>query len=201
MIGRIKGQLVEVVDQRALIDVGGVGYEVDISTGALAALPSVGAEVTLYTHAQVREDAQLLFGFQSKAERDLFRVLIRINGVGPKLALSVISSVDMGELASSVAQNDVSLLVKVPGIGRKTAARLLLDLKDRLADLAIEPIATRSHADRTVINEAQRALVSLGYKHTDAARVVDSVHTDTLSTEEIVRAALQRIARQTETSA
>ncbi len=200
MIGRIKGQLVEVVDQKALIDVGGVGYEVDISTGALAALPSVGAQVTLYTHTQVREDAQLLFGFQSKSERDLFRVLIRINGVGPKLALSVISSVDMGELANSVAQNDVSLLVKVPGIGRKTAARLLLDLKDRLADLAIEP-ATRNYADRTVTNEAQRALVSLGYKPTEAARVVDSVHTDTLSTEEIVRAALQRIARQTETSA
>ena len=200
MIGRIKGQLVEVVDQRALIDVSGVGYEVDISTGALAALPPVGAEVTLYTHAQVREDAHLLFGFQSKSERDLFRVLIRINGVGPKLALSVISSVDMGELANSVAQNDVSLLVKVPGIGRKTAARLLLDLKDRLADLAIEP-ATRNYADRTVTNEAQRALVSLGYKPTEAARVVDSVHTDTLSTEEIVRAALQRIARQTEPSA
>ncbi|MCZ6657302.1 MAG: Holliday junction branch migration protein RuvA [Gammaproteobacteria bacterium] len=201
MIGRIKGQLVEVVDQRVLIDVGGVGYEVDISTGALAALPSVGVEVTLYTHAQVREDAQLLFGFQSKSERDLFRVLIRINGVGPKLALSVISSVDMGELANSVAQNDVSLLVKVPGIGRKTAARLLLDLKDRLADLAIEPVAARNHADRTVAIEARRALVSLGYKPADAARVVDSVHTDTLSTEEIVRAALQRIARQTETSA
>ena len=164
MIGRIKGQLVEVVEQSVLIDINGVGYEVDVSTGTLAALPPVGAEVTLYTHSVYREDAQLLFGFQNKGERDLFRALIRINGVGPKLALSVISSVDMRELAGSVAQNDVSLLMQVPGIGRKTAERLLVDLKDRLAHLAIEPAASGIRADRTVTIEAERALVALGYR-------------------------------------
>jgi Holliday junction DNA helicase RuvA len=200
MIGRIKGQLVEVVEHSVLIDISGVGYEVDVSTGALAALPPVGAEVTLYTHPVYREDAQLLFGFQNKGERDLFRALIRINGVGPKLALSVISSVDMRELAGSVAQNDVSLLMRVPGIGRKTAERLLLDLKDRLAHLAIEPAASGIHADRTVTIEAERALVALGYRPTEAARVVGSVRTESLSSEQIVRAALQRIGRQTETS-
>ena len=200
MIGRIRGQLVEVVDQSVLIDTNGVGYELDVSTGALAALPPLGAEVTLYTHPVFREDAQLLFGFQSKGERDLFRGLIRINGVGPKLALSIISSVDMRELASSVAQNDITLLTKVPGVGKKTAERLLVDLKDRLASLAIEPRAGRSGADRVVVVEAERALVALGYRPNEAARVVDSVSTETLSTEEIVRAALQRIARQTEVS-
>lgn len=200
MIGRMKGQLVEVVEQSVLIDTNGVGYEVEVSTGALAALPPVGTEVTLFTHAVFREDAQLLYGFQSKAERDLFRALIRINGVGPKLALSVISSVDIRELASAVAQNDATFLTRVPGIGRKTAERLLVDLKDRLAHLAIEPATSIGSADRTVTIEAERALVALGYRPTEAARVVGSVHTESLSSEEVVRAALQRIGRQTEAS-
>ena len=195
MIGRIRGQLVAVDQQTVLVEAAGVGYEVEVPTPTLGVLPRGGGEVTLHTHFIVRDDAQQLYGFNSKGERDLFRALLRITGVGPKLALSVISSVEIGDLALAAAENDISRLVKVPGVGRKTAERMLLELKDRLADLDIAaPARTRAAPDASVA-EAARALVALGYKAGEAARAVERVEGEGLSPEQIVREALRRFAR------
>ena len=181
--------------QTVLVDASGVGYEVELPIPTLAALPKERGEVTLHTHFIVRDDAQQLYGFGSKGERDLFRALLRITGVGPRLALSVISSVEIGDLSLAAAENDVSRLVKVPGVGRKTAERMLLELKDRLADLDIAaPPRVRAAPDASVA-EAERALVALGYKAGEAARAVETVQGEGLSPEQIVREALRRFAR------
>ena len=194
MIGRIRGQLVAVDQQTVLIDAAGVGYEVEVPTPTLAALPRGGGEVALHTHFIVRDDAQQLYGFASKGERDLFRALLRITGVGPRLALSVISSVDIGDLALAAAENDISRLVRVPGVGKKTAERMLLELKDRLADLDIAAPARVRAAPAASVAEAERALVALGYKAGEAARAAGSVEGEGLSPEQIVREALRRFA-------
>ena len=194
MIGHIRGRLVAVDEQTVLVDVAGVGYEVEVPTATLAALSGAGVEVALHTHFIVRDDAQQLYGFDSKGQKDLFRALLRIAGVGPKLALSVISSVDIGDLALAAAHNDVSRLVKVPGVGRKTAERMLLELKDRLAELAIVAPVQQSGAPAQSLAEAERALVALGYKPGEAARAIDGVAGEGLSTEQIVREALRRAA-------
>lgn len=198
MIGRIQGQLVEVSENTILVDTGGVCYELQITSTAATRLPPVNSQAQLYTHFVVREDAQLLYGFANREERDLFRALIRINGVGPKLGLSLISSVALGDLASSVQNHDVSLLIRVPGVGRKTAERLLVELKDTLADLVIVEEIRAGRSGSQVAMEAEQALVALGYKPAEAQRVVASVDTQALTTEEIVRAALKRLARSTE---
>ena len=195
MIGRIRGRLVAADQQTVLVEAGGVGYEVEVPTPTLGALPKGGGDVTLYTHFIVRDDAQQLYGFTSTGERNLFRALLRITGVGPRLALSVISSVEIGDLAQAAAENDISRLVKVPGVGRKTAERMLLELKDRLADLDIAaPARVRAAPDASVA-EAERALVALGYKAGEAARAVERVEGAGLSPEQIVREALKRFAR------
>jgi len=198
MIGRIQGQLVEVSENTILVDAGGVCYELEITTTALTRLPPGDSLVQLYTHFVVREDAQLLYGFANREERNLFRALIRINGVGPKLALSLISSVALAELARSVQNNDTSLLTRVPGVGRKTAERLLVELKDTLADVVIVEEINAGRTRSQVAIEAEQALVALGYRPAEAQRVVSSVEVEAASTEEIVRAALRRIAQQKE---
>ena len=200
VIGRIRGRLAGVDGQTVLIDAAGVGYEVDVPTPTLAELPPSGGEVTLHTHFIVRDDAQQLYGFASKGERDLFRSLLRINKVGPRLALAVISSVEVGELAMAAAENDASRLVKVPGVGRKTAERMLLELKDRLEGLDIPaPVRVRA-APGASLAEAERALVALGYKAGEAARAVESVEGEGLSPEQVVREALKRFARPERTA-
>lgn len=198
MIGRIQGQLVEVSENTILVDAGGVCYELEVTATALTRLPPGNSHVQLYTHFVVREDAQLLYGFANRDERNLFRALIRITGVGPKLALSLISSVALADLARSVQDNDVALLTRVPGVGRKTAQRLLVELKDTLADLVVVEEINAGHATSLVAIEAEQALVALGYKPNEAQRVVSSVEIEAATTEEIVRAALKRIAQQTE---
>lgn len=196
MIGRIQGQLVEATEQTALIDVGGVAYEVEVPSGARAALPSAGGAVTLHTHLLVRDDAQQLYGFASRAERDLFRALMRIPGVGPKLALAVISTFDLQELASAAAAGDAARLTRIPGVGRKTAERMLIDLRDRLADFDLKPsrgVAARSSA---ATEEAERALVALGYRPGEAAKLIAAIDSEAAaSTSEIVREALRGAAR------
>jgi Holliday junction DNA helicase RuvA len=198
MIGRIQGQLVEVSENTILVDAGGVCYELEITTTALTRLPPGNSPVELYTHFVVREDAQLLYGFANREERNLFRALIRINGVGPKLALSLISSVALAELARSVQNNDTSLLTRVPGVGRKTAERLLVELKDTLANVVIVEEINAGRGQSQVAIEAEQALVALGYRPAEAQRVVSSVEVEAASTEEVVRAALRRIAQQKE---
>jgi holliday junction DNA helicase RuvA len=198
MIGRIEGQLVEITDNVILLAVGGVGYEVEVSHNVLTALPGRDKAVTLYTHFVVREDAQQLYGFASRSERDLFRVLIRISGVGPKLALSLISSVPLAELVASVRAGEVGVLTRVPGVGRKTAERLLLELRGKLPETFMPGPADVPGADDLAVQEAERALVTLGYRAQEAARLVASIRSEADTAEQLVRAALRRVARQTE---
>lgn len=198
MIGRIEGQLVEITDNVVLLAVGGVGYEVEVTHGVLAALPGRDKAVRLYTHFVVREDAQQLYGFGSRGERDLFRVLIRISGVGPKLALALISSMTLAELAAAVRHDDVDVLVRVPGVGRKKAERLLVELRDKLPETVVPGPAPAQASEGLAVQEAEKALVALGYRAPEAARLVASVKGEAQGTEALVRAALKRVAGQTE---
>ncbi len=179
----------------ALIDVGGVGYEVEVPTGVRAALPPLGEELTLHTHFLVREDAQLLYGFANPSERDVFRALLRISGVGAKLALSVLSTFALDELALAAEDGDVTRLTRVPGIGRKTAARMLVDLKDRLGgfNLSLERASAPAHA---ASEEARQGLISLGYRSQEAVRMVAVVNGEALTAEDIIREALRQAGSQ-----
>ena len=166
MIGRLTGQLAEKTPPQVLIDVGGVGYEVDVPMSSFYNLPALGERVTLLTHFVVREDAQLLYGFLTSGERAAFRLLIRISGIGPKMALSLLSGLSVTELSQAVAQQQAGRLVKVPGIGKKTAERLLLELKGKLApDIGAPGAAINSDAQADIA----QALVALGYSEKDAA--------------------------------
>jgi holliday junction DNA helicase RuvA len=166
MIGRLTGQLAEKTPPQLLIDVGGVGYEVDVPMSSFYNLPALGERVTLLTHFVVREDAQQLFGFLTAAERNTFRQLIRISGIGPRMALGVLSGLSVAELTQAVAQQQAARLVKVPGIGKKTAERLLLELKGKLApDLGLGGASITSDAQADIV----QALIALGYSEKDAA--------------------------------
>lgn len=183
MISRLRGALVEIEGNVLLLDVGGVGYEVEVSANVLGAAPLVGTELTLYTHFVVREDAQLLFGFCDKSERDLYRTYIRINGVGPKMGLALISSIDPSTLSRVVQNNEVGVLTKVPGVGKKTAERLMVELKSRIDTLLPQlPMAENfpmpSLAGRAVYQEAEDALLALGYKGHQAQQAVIQARKD-----------------------
>lgn len=198
MIGRLRGTLAEKNPPFLILDVGGVGYEVEVPMTTLYRLPPVGEPLSLHTHLVVREDAQLLYGFAEKREREFFRELIRLNGVGPKLALALMSGLEVDELVRCVQAGDTSTLVKVPGVGKKTAERLLVELKDRfkawetlpgMTGLVIEPssVSPVSSAE----SDALSALISLGYKPQEASRAVAAVKEDGLSSEEMIRRALK----------
>lgn len=198
MIGRLRGTLAEKHPPFLILDVGGVGYEVEVPMTTLYRLSPVGEPLTLHTHLVVREDAQLLYGFAEKREREFFRELIRLNGVGPKLALALMSGLEVDELVRCVQAGDTSTLVKVPGVGKKTAERLLVELKDRfkawetlpgMTGLVIEPssVSPVSSAE----SDALSALISLGYKPQEASRAVAAVKEDGLSSEEMIRRALK----------
>lgn len=200
MIGRIQGKLLEISDNLLLVDVGGVAYELEVTAEALAQATALGSDITLFTHFVVREDAQLLYGFGSRTERDVFRDLIKISGVGPKMALAIVSSLTLDALAQAVRDKDVSLLTRVPGVGKKTAERLLVELKDRLGNLHVVVKPVSVGADVSSIREAEDALISLGYKPAEAARAVAAVadQVPVASGEDLLRAALKQIARQVE---
>ncbi|MFC3093346.1 Holliday junction branch migration protein RuvA [Alteromonas sediminis] len=201
MIGRIHGTLIEKSPPDVLIDVNGVGYEVQIPMTCFYELPEQGESITLYTHFVVREDAQLLFGFTDKMARELFRELIKANGVGPKLGLTILSGMSASHVLSSVQNEDISALVSLPGVGKKTAERLVVELKDRLAKFAKKaelpalPIdgQVSSYAEVPVNaeDEAVDALVSLGYKPAQATKMVKSVAQSGMTSELIIRDALK----------
>lgn len=198
MIGHIEGQLLEVYDNVILVTVGGVGYELEVTHNVLATLPGRGKGLRLFTHFVVREELQQLFGFASRAERDLFRVLIRASGMGPKLAVAMLSVLSPADLAAAVQNGDADALIRVPGIGRKKAERLLLELKGKLpASLEPAPLQ-RTGSDGRAQTEAEGALVSLGYRPAEAARLVQSVRAEGDTAEALVRAALRQAARQAE---
>ena len=187
MIGRLTGTLADKSPPQILIDVQGVGYEVDVPMSSFYNLPSLGERVTLLTHFVVREDAQLLFGFLTAAERNTFRQLIKISGVGPRMALSILSGLSVGELAQAITAQETGRLVKVPGIGKKTAERLLLELKGKLgADLG------PAGGGGAPVSDAQadilQALVALGYSDREAQAAVKALPVDAPVSEGIKQA-------------
>lgn len=190
MIGRLAGTVAAKSPPQVLIDVQGVGYEVDVPMSTFCALPASGGAVTLLTHFVVREDAQILFGFLSHEEREAFRQLIRISGVGPRTALSLLSGLSVAELAAAVAQQEAGRLVKVPGIGKKTAERLLLELKGKLGD-ALPSAAAQAQPARADIVQA---LLALGYNEREAEAALKVLPAD-VSVAEGIRQALKALSR------
>jgi Holliday junction DNA helicase RuvA len=190
MIGRLTGTLVEKSPPQVLVEAGGVGYEVDVPMSTFYNLPGLGERVTLLTHFVVREDAQLLFGFLSAEERATFRMLVKISGVGPRTALSILSGLSVAELAQAVTQQQAGRLVKVPGIGKKTAERLLLELKGKLGpDLAVaHSVASDTQADIV------QALVALGYSERDAALALKALPPD-VGVSDGIKLALKALSR------
>ncbi len=203
MIGSLRGTLLEKRPPLLLIDVHGVGYEVHAPMTSFYQLPPIGSEVLLHTHFVVRDDAQLLFGFVDKQTRELFRELIRVNGLGPKMALAILSALDTDELILCVQQNNLNTLVRVPGIGRKTAERLLVELRDRvdhwtgknnLSETQIARAGSASPAP-SIRQDAESALLALGYKPQEAEKAIQNVlkEHDAGSSEELIRLALKRM--------
>ncbi len=192
MIGRIHGTLITISAPKLLIDCHGVGYEVDVPMSTLYQLPAVGQVITLLTHFHVREDQQQLFGFATEAERNAFRSLIKISGVGARTALAVLSGMSVSELIQAIASQDPGTLVRVPGIGKKTAERLLLELKGKLApDLGISQNAS-GKPDTT--SEVIQALVSLGYSDKEAHLAARQIPADT-SVSDGIKIALKALSK------
>lgn len=187
MIGRIEGVLRERRPPHLLVDVGGVGYELEAPMTTFYSLPAVGETVALHTHQAVRDDAPCLYGFARRAERDVFRRLLRVSGVGGKVALALLSGLDAEALARSVHAGDAASLVRIPGIGRKTAERLLFELRDRLPEAG----AGGGAVPADPVAEAVAALVALGFPPAEASRRVTEVEGEGLESEAIVRAALR----------
>jgi Holliday junction DNA helicase RuvA len=203
MIGRLRGTLLEKLAPDVLLDVAGVGYEVQLPFTSFYQLPEIGQEAVLYTHFVVREDAQLLYGFVSSSERALFRQLIKANGVGPKLALTILSGLSADDFVRCVQQDDLTTLVKLPGIGKKTAERLLVEMRDRLKDWGMQassnsvagiqgaPVVPNLSSSEQASQDAVGALLSLGYTQQQASKAVQKVKTDDMSSEQLIKAALR----------
>lgn len=198
MIGHLRGRLTAKHPPLLVVDVGGVGYEVEAPMSTFYGLPSIGADVQLLTHLVVREDAHVLFGFGSERERSLFRELIKVSGVGPRIALGILSGASVDEFHRCVEAQDVAALTRIPGIGRKTAERLIVEMKDRLKALGgatFAPGAAAGTAPAGAQAEAFSALVALGYKPAEVTRLLQGVDPAVTTTEELIRHALKAAAR------
>lgn len=199
VIGALRGLLVHKAPPQLLIEAGGVGYEVDAPLSTFYVLPAIGQEVRLLTHLVVREDAHVLYGFASADERALFRALLKVSGVGPKIALGVLSAVTVEAFADCVRASDAGALTQIPGIGRKTAERLVIEMRDRVDSLAgtaiVGAIDGASASATGARGEAFSALVALGYKPAEATRMLKNVDGEDLSTETLIRQALQGVIR------
>lgn len=196
MIGRIQGVILEKQAPQLLIDVNGIGYEVLAPMTTIYQLPAVGEVVTLHTHFVVREDAQLLYGFADQRDRSLFQALIRVNGVGPKLALTILSGIEIDDFVRCVRSGDTAALVRLPGVGKKTAERLLVEMKDRLKDWTVDTTGDEAQPEAAMamdyLAEAESALVALGYKPAEASKAIAAVNDDSITgSEELIRRALK----------
>jgi len=198
VIGLLRGKILSKQPPRLLIDVHGVGYEVDAPMTTFYELPAGGEEVTLFTHLAVREDAHTLYGFARASDRELFRSLLKVNGVGARLALTILSGMQPDEFVRCVQEDNSAALVRLPGVGKKTAERLIIELRDRLEGVAALPASAGADvpvAAGSPVEDAVSALVGLGYKPQEASRMVRAIDTGALSSEEIIRAALQATVR------
>ena len=192
MIGRIQGKLIESNPPRILVDVHGVGYEIDVPMSTFYSLPNLGSEVTLLTHMIVREDAQLLYGFLTDEERETFRILLKVSGIGARTALAVLSGLSVPDLVNAVALQDAAILTRVPGIGKKTAERRILELKDKFSGAL--PNATGLTAMNSVTSDIINALIGLGYTDREARAAVKKLPDD-VSVSDGIRMALQNIVK------
>ncbi|MBD1568087.1 Holliday junction branch migration protein RuvA [Aliivibrio sp. S10_S31] len=204
MIGRLRGNLLEKQPPELLIEVSGIGYEVQMPMSCFYELPEVGSEAIIYTHYVVREDAQLLYGFNTKNERALFREVIKANGVGPKLGLAILSGMTAAQFVQSVEREDISTLVKLPGVGKKTAERLVVEMKDRLkgwgAGDLFTPVTDAAPMDdgsefitspQSAVDEAVSALIALGYKPQQASKTVSQIAKPDMTSEVLIRESLK----------
>lgn len=198
MIGFLRGKLAAKHPPVLVVDVGGVGYELEAPMSTFYDLPATGEEVTLLTHLQVRDDAHILYGFGTEAERRLFRNLLRISGIGAKMALGILSGISVDGFFRCVRSEDTATLVKVPGVGKKTAERLIVEMRDRLdpGQAAAAPGAVGTGPGGSARDEAFDALVALGYKPAEATRLLKSAKAEDATTEEIIRQALQGAVKQ-----
>ncbi len=202
MIGRLKGTLAEKQPPALLLDVQGVGYELEAPMSTFYSLPGLGESVQLYTHLVVKDDGHALYGFLTRLERSLFRSLIRVNGVGPKLGLTLLSGMPVDDLIRCIQQQDDVALTRMPGVGKKTAQRLVIDLKDRVGDLA-QPTAAPADGAAPLdagmsdgaTGDAISALVALGYRPAEASKLVSRIDSTGLPSEEIIRLALQQTVK------
>ena len=196
MIGHLRGRLIRKAPPALIIDVNGVGYELEAPMSTFYRLPEVGSEVELATHLVVREDAHLLYGFATEDERRLFRDLLRVTGIGPKIGLALLSGIDVDTFMRCVEAQDVDALTRIPGIGRKTAERLLIEMRDRIRALGQLPSSTPVPGSVAGARaEAYAALVALGYRPVEVNRLLQGVEQDGAGTEELIRRALQAAAR------
>jgi len=204
MIGSIRGILLEKQAPEILIEAGGVGYEIQVPMTSFYQLPEIGQEAHVCVHFVVREDAQLLFGFANKQERAVFRELIKATGVGPKLALTILSGMNAQQFMQAVSHDDITALTKLPGVGKKTAERLVIEMRDRLTKLVVAPDYSSSASrianlpientflqPNDVKDEALSALVALGYKPAQGSKVINSVYKEGMRSEELIRDALR----------
>jgi len=196
MIGSVRGRIASKTPPQLTVDVGGLGYELEAPMSTFFHLPPVGEEVRLLTHLVVREDAHVLYAFGTEEERRLFRSLIKVSGVGPKIALALLSGISVAAFAECVQREDIAALTRIPGVGRKTAERLIVEMRDRLSPPSPPgggaPVAVGTSAE----SEAYGALVALGYRPAEATRLLKAVGPGTHSTEELIRRALQGAARE-----
>ena len=197
MIGSVRGRIASKTPPQLMVDVGGLGYELEAPMSTFFHLPPVGEEVRLLTHLVVREDAHILYAFATEGERRLFRSLIRVSGVGPKIALALLSGISVEAFSRCVVNEDVAALIRVPGIGRKTAERLVIEMRDRLTTPEATPGAVPPDTGAvSPETEAYGALIALGYRPAEATRLLKAAGPGTHSTEELIRRALQGANRE-----
>lgn len=197
MIGRISGVLVEKKPPQLLVDCNGVGYELEASMTTIWSLPEINQQVSLYTHLAIRDDAHLLYGFSSEDERALFRTLLKVNGVGTKMALVILSGMDPNAFADCVHSGDTARLTALPGVGKKTAERLIIEMRDRVAQpdtVSISSVPVANAGDPA--NDAISGLIALGYKPAEASKFVHGMDTDGLTSEQIIREVLKNLLPQ-----
>ena len=196
MIGFLRGRIMQKQPPGLTLDVQGVGYELEASMNTFYSLPETGEEIQLLTHLIVREDAHLLFGFADEDERHVFRALIRVSGVGAKMALTILSGIEAGDFRQCIEAGDAERLTRLPGVGKKTAERLIVEMRDRLKDWQGASATGGDRVNRSLkaadpVNEALSALIALGYKPQEASRLVHAVAADDMDSETLIRAALR----------
>lgn len=198
MIGYLKGRLAHKSPPHLVVEVNGVGYEIEAPMSTFYALPTVGEDLHLFTHLAVRADAHTLYGFATDTERVLFRSLLRISGVGGRMALAILSGISVEGFVRCVQEDDTAALVRVPGVGKKTAERLIVEMRDRIAagHLVSTTTAAATAGNANAEGAAHSALVALGYRGTEVTRMLKSIETSDMSAEEIIRRALQGAASQ-----